>query len=31
MLMIAPTTSMVCLGILFDNETRTMSVPPENW
>ena len=24
-----PTTSMVCLGILIDSETKTMSVPPE--
>ena len=27
--LVSPTTSMVCLGILIDTETRTMSVPPE--
>ena len=27
--LVSPTTSMVCLGILIDIETRTMSVPPE--
>ena len=27
--LVAPTTSMVCLGILIDTKTRTMSVPPE--
>ena len=27
--LVSPTISMVCLGILIDTETRTMSVPPE--
>ena len=27
--LVAPTTSMICLGILVDTRTRTMSVPPE--
>ena len=27
--LVSPTTSMVCLGILINTETRTMSVPPE--
>ena len=27
--LVSPTTSMGCLGILIDTETRTMSVPPE--
>ena len=27
--LVPPTTSMICLGILVNSETRTMSVPPE--
>ena len=27
--LVSPTTSIVCLDILVDTETRTMSVPPE--
>ena len=27
--LVPTTTSMICLGILVDSETRTMSVPPE--
>ena len=27
---VRPTTSVVCLGILFDTNTFTMSVPPKN-
>ena len=27
--LIPPSTSVTCLGILIDTETRTMSVPPE--
>ena len=27
--LVPPTTSMICLGILVESQTRTMSVPPE--
>ena len=29
--LVPPTTSMICLGILVNSETRTMSVPPEKF